>query len=170
MILKYRLNYIAEIKSSFKLYIDSFKNTNVKTLAILEPIKQRQCLGSSPKNCMIVALKQLLSLWPQKWGHNSASWRSHKLKCLQVPGSSHKRPNQTRYRTFRHYEDNGGTGLILKMYLRSDEDIFVYGNTSQEPLELLKQSEVPEFIKEGFKIQLSSTAQKKNHARDKYDL
>lgn len=56
------------------------------------------------------------------------------------------------------------------MYLRSDEEIFEYGNTSQGPLELLKQGEVPEFIKEDFKIQLSSTAQKKNHARDKYDL
>lgn len=56
------------------------------------------------------------------------------------------------------------------MYLRSDEEIFEYGNTSQGPLELLKQDEVPEFIKKGFKIQLSSTAQKKNHARDKYDL
>lgn len=47
------------------------------------------------------------------------------------------------------------------MYLRSDEEIFEYGNTSQGPLELLKQDEVPEFIKEGFKIQLSSTTQKK---------
>lgn len=65
------------------MYIDSFKNTNVKTLVILEPIKQTQCPGSSPKNCTIVALKQLLSLWPLKQGHNSASSRSHKLKCLK---------------------------------------------------------------------------------------
>lgn len=64
------------------MYNDSFKNTNVKTPAILEPIKQTHCPGSSPKNCMIMALKQLLSLWPQKRGHNSASSRSHKLKCL----------------------------------------------------------------------------------------
>lgn len=47
------------------------------------------------------------------------------------------------------------------MYLRSDEEIFVDGNTSQGPLELLKQGEVPELIKEDFKIQLSATAQKK---------